>query len=426
MRILIRQAKVTDPQSGFNNKVVDLYIEDGIIKDIAPSIEVEADTVVQAEGLLVSPGWVDAFADYREPGYEHKETIASGLNAAASGGFTHVLVTPNTAPAVSNKTTVQYILSKAAGHTVSLHPLGAISQDIEGKQLAEMMDMHVHGAKAFSDGWKPVQNAGLLLKALEYVKAFDGTVIQVPVDTHLSAGGLMHEGIVSTQLGMPGVPELAETLMVHRDIELLRYTGSKLHITGISSATSVEMIRKAKAEGLAVTCSVTPYHLALTDESLRTYNSLYKVNPPLRSEKDRQALISGLKDGTVDCITTHHRPQEWDAKAKEFEYAGDGMNIQQIAFSVLWTAVQNDISAECLAAALAIAPRKIFGFPPATIEKGLPAELTIFCVKAEAAVNKENWQSLSSNHPFAGKKLVGDVYGIINNNKFNLNQYEKQ
>lgn len=426
MRILIRQAKITDPQSGFNNKVVDLYIEDGIIKEIAPSIDIDADSIVQAEGLLVSPGWIDAFADYREPGYEHKETITTGLNAAASGGFTHVMVTPNTHPAVSNKSTVQYLVNKASGHTVTLHPLGAISQELEGKQLAEMMDMHMHGALAFTDGWKPVQNAGLMLKALEYVKAFDGTVIQVPVDVQLSAGGLMHEGTVSTQLGMAGIPDLAETLMVHRDIELLRYTGSKLHITGISSAASVEMIRKAKAEGLPVTCSVTPYHLALTDESLRSYNSLYKVNPPLRSEEDRQALISGLKDGTIDCITTHHRPQEWDAKAKEFEYASDGMNIQQIAFSVLWTAVQDKIPAERLVEALAITPRKIFGLEDAKVEKGQKASLTIFCTKTEAIVNKENWQSLSNNHPFLDKKLVGDVYGIINNNKFNLNQYEKQ
>lgn len=425
MRIIIRQARVLDIQSDYNNQIVDILIEDGVITEIGASLDVEAEKVVEGKGLCVSPGWVDIFADYREPGYEHKETIISGLDSAAAGGFTHVLVTPNTNPAVSDKATVQYLINKASGHAAQLHPVGAISKDAEGKQLAEMMDMQRHGAIAFSDGWKPVQNAGLFLKALEYVKAFDGTLIQVPVDASLSAGGLMHEGPVSTQIGMAGMPNLAETIMVHRDIELLRYTQSKLHITGISSAASVALIRRAKAEGLQVTCSVTPYHLALTDESLRGYNSLYKVNPPLRSEADRQALIAGLKDGTVDCIATHHRPQEWDAKAKEFEYASDGMNIQQIAFNIVWEALKDEVSLERIVDALAVAPRKIFGFDNAQINKGENIEITIFSPEEETHLQKDNWKSLSNNNPF-GEKLKGNVYGIINHNKCNLNQYEKQ
>ncbi|KAK6024711.1 hypothetical protein OSTOST_09474, partial [Ostertagia ostertagi] len=276
---------------------------EGRIVSISSSIE-NTDNVpeIAVPGLTLSTGWVDLFADYCEPGYEHKETIASGLDAARAGGFTDVLLLPNTNPVIDSKSGVQALLQRVAGHTVRLHPLGAVSREIAGKALAEMLDMRAHGAIAFTDGWHPVQNSSLLLKALEYVKAFKGIILQMPVDTSLSAGGLMHEGEISTRLGMPGIPALAETLMVHRDIELVRYTGSRLHITGISAAESVAMIRAAKAEGLDVTCSVTPYHLALNDEALLQYSSLYKVTPPLRSEADRQALIEGLSDGTIDCI----------------------------------------------------------------------------------------------------------------------------
>lgn len=422
MKVLIRKARVIDPQSGYNNKVVDILVEDGIIKQIAATIKTDADTVIQAKGLCVSRGWVDVFADYREPGFEHKETIESGLNAAASGGFTDVLLAPNTQPAFSSKSVIQYVAGKAKGHAVSLHPLGAATQNTDGKELAEMLDMRAHGAIAFSDGWKPVQNAGLMLKALEYVKAFDGTVIQIPVDTALAAGGLMNEGIVSTGLGMAGIPALAETLMVHRDIELARYTGSRLHITGISTKESVAMVRSAKAEGLGITCSVTPYHLSLTDEALTTYDSAYKVSPPLRGGEDRLALIAGLNDGTIDCIATHHRPQEWDAKAKEFEYAADGMAVQEIAFNILLDAVQEQISIERLTEALATGPRAIFGLATGEIKKGNAASLTLFIMDEDNTLEESAVKSASRNNPFIGKTLGGKVVGIINNGNLYLNK----
>ena len=418
----IRKARVIDPQSGFHNKVVDLLIEDGIIKNIAATITSKAGKVIEAKGLCVSPGWVDVFADYREPGFEHKETIESGLAAAASGGFTDVLLAPNTQPALSTKSIIQYVLQKAAGNAVNLHPIGAATQNTDGKELAEMMDMRANGAVSFSDGWKPVQNANLALKALEYVKAFNGTIIQIPVDSSLASGGLMNEGIVSTRLGMAGIPALAETIMVHRDIELLRYTGAKLHITGISTAESVAMIRKAKADGLAITCSVTPYHLALTDESLSGYDSIYKVSPPLRSEADRQALIAGLKDGTIDCIASHHRPHEWDAKAKEFEYAADGMAVQEIAFNILWDALKKNISIDRLVEAMTIIPRDIFGLKEAVIAKGNKAALTLFTTDGSNTLALENVKSASRNNPFIGKKLSGKVLGIINNDHIHLNK----
>lgn len=422
MQVHIRKARVIDPQSSFHDKVVDLLVEDGVIKNIAASINSKASTVIEAKGLCVSPGWVDVFADYREPGFEHKETIHSGLAAAAAGGFTDVLLTPNTQPALSTKSGIQFVLQKAGGNVVSLHPIGAATQNTEGKDLAEMLDMRANGAVAFSDGWKPVQQAHLMLKALEYVKAFHGTLIQLPVDASLASGGLMNEGVVSTGLGMAGVPALAESIMIHRDLELLRYTGSKLHITGISTAESVEMIRKAKAEGLSVTCSVTPYHLALTDDALTGYDSAFKVSPPLRTEADRMALITGLNDGTIDCIASHHRPHEWDAKAKEFEYASDGMAVQENAFNILWDTLKEYISIERLVEAMTIMPRVIFGLQAQEITKGHKAVMTIFTTSGSDILTEKNARSTATNNPFIGKKLSGKILGIINNKQLHLNK----
>jgi len=422
MQVHIRKARVIDPQSDFHDKVVDLLVEEGFIKDIATSITAKSATVIEAKGLCVSPGWVDVFADYCEPGFEHKETIASGIDAATAGGFTDVLLAPNTQPSLSTKSIIHYVLGKAAGGIVNLHPIGAVSQNTEGKDLGEMMDMRENEAVAFSDGWKPVQNSNLMLKALEYVKAFHGTIIQIPVDAALAAGGLMNEGIVSTGLGMAGIPALAETLMVHRDIELLRYTASRLHITGVSTEESVDMIRRAKADGLAITCSVTPYHLALSDVWLRGYNSVYKVSPPLRAEADRMALIQGLKDGTIDCIASHHRPQEWDAKAKEFEYAADGMGVQEITFNILWDTLKEYIAIDRLVEAMTIIPRDIFGLEVREIKKGNKASLTVFTTGGRYTLKDADVQSASKNNPFIGKKLSGKVLGIINNGMFHLNK----
>ena len=232
----------------------------------------------------------------------------------------------------------------------------------------------------------------------------------------------MNEGIVSTGLGMAGIPALAETLIVHRDIELVRYTGSRLHITGITTEESVSMVRKAKAEGLAVTCSVTPYHLALTDTWLTGYDSGYKVSPPLRAESDRMALIQGLKDGAIDCIASHHRPQEWDAKAKEFEYAADGMAIQEISFNILWETLKEYLDIDRLVEAMSVIPRDIFGMGVREIKKGAPASMTMFTTSGHYTLKDGDVTSVSRNNPFIGKKLSGKVLGIINNNKFHLNK----
>lgn len=419
MAVLIRGAKVVDSASPYHLDTVDIFIDNGIVEAIGKDLKNAADTIIESQDLHISMGWVDVFADYREPGFEHKETIATGLASAAAGGYTTVLVSPNTNPSISSKSVVQYIIAQAEGNAVSLHPIGSVSNQIEGKSLAEMLDMQASGAVAFSDGWKPVQNANLMLKALEYVKAFDGTVIQMPMDATLSSGGLMHEGVESTRLGMPGIPTLAETLLLHRDIELLRYTGSRLHITGLSAVESVAMIRKAKAEGLNISCSVTPYHLALNDQVLGGYESVYKVAPPIRTESDRQALIEGLKDGTIDCIASHHRPQEWDAKAKEFEYASEGMNIQEISFAIAHDCTKNEVSIERMIDALSNRANQIFNLKKETLKEGAKADFTLFSPSQSSVKNR--LQSKAHNNPFMGKSLMGTVIGVVKANNVILN-----
>lgn len=422
MSVLIRQVKVLQPISEFHNQVVDILIDDGTITAIAPHIDATTASVIEAKGLCVCAGFVDVFADYKEPGYEHKETIETGLKAAATGGFTDVLLAPNTSPAIDSKSSVQYLTKKSSGNIVALHPLGAITQNTEGKALAEMHDMYAHGAIAFTDGWKTIQNSNLMLKALEYVKSFNGILLQIPLDVALSTGGLMHEGITSTKLGMPGIPKLAETLLIHQDIALLRYTNSRLHITGVSTAEGLDMIRKAKAEGLNISCSVTPYHLALNDEMLTSYDSIYKVSPVLRSEEDRKALIEGLKEGTIDCIASHHRPQDWDSKTKEFEYAGDGMNIQELAFNIVWNAVNGVVPIERVVDAFSTRPRTIFGLPQIKIAKGNKIGITLFSTEATHTLQEQNIQSLSKNNPFIGQQLNGKILGIVHHNQLHLNK----
>jgi dihydroorotase len=420
MTILICGAKVIDESSPYHLQTVDVFIENGVVQSIGQSLKVNAETVINHPNLCISVGWVDMFADYCEPGFEHKETIKSGLASAAAGGFTSVMLVPNTNPTTSSKSVVQYLIQQAEGSPISVHPIGSISKNIEGKNLAEMLDMNTNGAIAFSDGWKPIQNTSLMLKALEYVKSFDGILIQLPMDENLSLGGLMHEGEGSTQMGMPGIPVIAETLHLHRDIELLRYTNSRLHITGVAAAESVELIRRAKADGLNITCSVTPYHLALNDEVLRSYDSVYKVMPPIRSEKDRLALIEGLKDGTIDCITSHHRPQEWDAKAKEFEYAEDGMNVQELSFAIANDICKNDLKIEQMINALAQKPSAIFGLKRDGVKEGASADFTLFSTSESTQLNE--MKSRVCNNPFLGKSLLGKVLGIVKCDTLILNQ----
>ncbi len=414
MSILIRKAIINDPDSPFNLLTKDILISEGRISRISDHIDTEDAEVIEHEALHISPGWVDIFTHCCDPGLEYRETLETGARAAATGGFTHIFVVPNTKPVIHDKSMVTYIAEKQVSVPVSLHPLGAISRETQGKELAEMYDMVAGGAIAFTDGWNPVQSSGLLIKALQYIKAFDGIILQIPDDKSIAPNGLMNEGIVSTRLGLPGKPAMAEELMVARDIKLTRYTESRLHFTGVSSAKSIEYIQRAKDRGIDITCSVTPQHMYFSDEDLVEYDTNLKLELPLRRKEDAAALKSAIENGLIDCLTSHHQPQAWDQKTCEFEYAKPGMTGLQTVFGV---AGALGISLEAIIRTISINPRRIFRLPPATIKEGAEADLTLFQPGIAYTLEKNDLVSKSINTPFIGKTLSGKVLGIIHKNK---------
>lgn len=418
MKILIKQAQVISPSSPFNGQIKDILIIKGKIEKIADAISEKADQVIEEKGLCISIGWADVFADFADPGFEYRENIESGSKAAAAGGFTDVMLLPNTNPVADSKSQIDYMVQKAKQVGINIHPIAAITRRTEGKELAEMYDMQQTGALAFSDGINPVQNSGLLLKALQYVKTVDGTVIQVPDDTSIGANGLMNEGIISTQMGLPGKPTMAEELMVARDIKLARYADSKIHFTGVSSPKSLEYIKRAKEGGIKVSCSITPYQVYFCDEDLQQYDTNLKLNPPLRSRSDMTAIRKALLDGSIDCIASHHLPQNWDSKTCEFEYAKPGMISLETAFAALMTTglpVADFVQMQTVNA------RKLFGLPIPGIAEGEMACITLFNPTAEFIFGPDMIRSRSKNSPFIGRNLKGKVLGIINKAQLQLN-----
>lgn len=416
MRVIIREVKVVDPRSPYNGQVVDISVEDGKIAKIGKGLAKEDNQKeIDIKGLHVSPGWVDIFVQFHDPGGERRETLKTGTDAAAAGGFTEVFAVPNTDPVVQNKGQVEYLVKQQLKARV--HPIGAVSRNIEGKELAEMYDMHASGAKAFGDGWKPLQSAGLLLKALQYVKGIDGTVIQVPDDTTIGTHGLMHEGIVSTRMGLPGKAVLAEEIMVERDIKLIEYTQSSIHFTGVTSERSIHAIKQA---GKMVTCSVTPHHLYFCDEDLEGYDTNLKVNPPLRDRKTMMALRQAVIDGKIDIITSHHLPQDWDHKVCEFEYAKNGAIGLESAFGVVWSLLGEDISIERWVEMASLKPREIFHLDKAEIREHAAANLTLFVPGETYEFKESDIKSKSRNSPFIGKQLKGRVKGTILHDQLNM------
>jgi len=413
MKIIIRSAKIIDSKSPFHNQTVDLLIADGIIEKIGTSIlDIEDTTEVKFDNLHLSQGWFDSSVSLGEPGYEDRETIANGLNVAAKSGFTAIALQPNSFPIIDNQSQVNFVKNKANGFATELFPIGALTKASEGKDMAELFDMKNTGAVAFGDYNKSIDNANLLKIALQYVQDFDGLVITYVQDANLKGNGVVNEGIVSTRLGLKGIPTLAEELQVSRNLFLLEYTGGKLHIPTISTAKSVALIKEAKAKGLQVTCSVSVHHLVLTDEKLEGFDTRFKVTPPLRTETDRTALINAVSDGTIDMITSDHNPIDIEFKKMEFDTAKNGTIGLESAFGALLTVLPLETVIDKLTLGKAV-----FGIENNTIAEGSKANFTFFTPEGKSTFTKQNILSKSKNSTFLGTEIKGSVYGILNQNK---------
>ncbi len=413
MRLLLRQLSVVDPRSAHHQDQVDILVEDGTIREIGANLDVLADQTYDLNGAYATPGWMDVGILAGDPGYEQREDLTSLSRAAANGGFTTAVLLPNTNPVVDHKAGVRYYRQFAENNLVDIYPLAAVSERTEGRDITEMMDLHQAGALAFTDGMGGIQDGGLLLRALQYVKAFDGVVFNYPTDRSVALEGQMHEGRVSTMLGMKGIPALAEELMIMRDLELLAYSESRLHLANLSTAGGVTLVRRAKERGLQVTSSVSALHMVYTEAALENYNSFFKVYPPLRSEGDRQALLAGLQDGTIDFVSSGHVPLEEEAKKLEFPYAVFGAAGIETAFAMLWTALQDFFSLEQWLDLWAFGPRRVLGLTVPVIGKGAPAELTIFHPEDSWMVEPSTLYSKGVNYPVVGTKYRGRAVGIV-------------
>ena len=388
MNKLIREVKIIDPSSKWHGKRVDVRIKKGKIAEIGKGLKKGTETELIGKDLMLSPGWIDMNVHFRDPGEEFKEDLKSGLKAAERAGFTSVVTMPSTTPVIDSKSGLEYLKQRSKNSRVRVYPSAALSKGIEGKELSEMFDLHDAGAKLFTDDQQSVMNSGLMKKALLYVKNFGGTVCSFPQDKGLAEGTMLNEGALSTLLGMKGNPHISETIHLRRDIELLRYTESKLHVVGISTAEGVKMIREAKKEGLQISAEVFLANLLWTDSQVDGYKNLYKLNPPLRTEKDRKALIKGVNEGVIDCISSNHRPEDIEHKKIEFGHANTGIALMEYFYPLYQTHLSEDISTERFIACITAGACKVLSILPASIEVGREAILTCFSASEKADEGK--------------------------------------
>jgi dihydroorotase len=412
MKILIKNALVLHKGSPYNRKIKDILIINGKIKKIDTGIKEEG-TVISSKRLMVSIGWFDMRANFCDPGQEHKEDIISGCNAAAAGGFTGVALLPNTYPAVQSKNDIGYILSKADNCLPDIFPYGSVTKENKGEEITEMIDQEAAGAVAFTDGEKPIWNTDIMLKALLYVEKFKGLIINIPQEKWLNMLGHMHEGHTSTILGTKGLPSIAEEIMIERDLRILEYAGGKIHFSNISTGQAVILIKKAKRNGLNITCDIAAHQIAFSEADLIDFDTNLKVNPPFREKKDITALIKGLEDGTIDMIVSSHSPQDTESKVLEFDHADFGITGLQTVYPILvdkfsangWDIFLDKITTN---------PRERLRLPIPDIEVGAEANLTVFDPTVEWMYNEGSNFSKSLNSPFLGKKLKGKVIAVIN------------
>ncbi len=414
MSLLIKNGRVIDPSQKLDRKA-DVLIDGGRVVKIAGTIPApRGGNVIDAQGCVVSPGFIDLHTHLREPGQEHKETIKSGTKAAVAGGFTAVCAMANTMPPNDERPVTEMIVAEAQRNALCrVYPIGAVSRGLKGEELTEMADLKTAGCVAFSDDGMPVMNTKLMRSALEYSKMLGLPVIAHEQDMHLSAGAVMHEGFYSTLLGMKGAPAAAEAVMTARDVELLELTGGHLHIAHLSTVGSIEAVRRGKARGLHVTSEAAPHHIALTDEAVTSFSTDFKMNPPLRSEDHRKALIAALKDGTIDVIATDHAPHHMDEKRVEFDLAPFGVTGLETAFAVCYEVLVKGrhIAIDRLIDLLSCAPARIFDLPGGSLAEGSPADVTILRLDVESSF--DTFRSLAGNSPFRGQKFAGRVVATI-------------
>lgn len=415
MKLLIKGGRIIDPASGLDAET-DLLVEDQLVAHIGSDLDPSDAETFDARGMIVAPGFIDLHVHLREPGEEYKETIASGSAAAAAGGFTSICAMPNTKPVNDNASVTRYIIEKARQSALAnVYPVGAITRGSAGEELAEMAEMKEAGAVAVTDDGRPVMNAQVMRHAMEYARDHDLVVADHCQDLQLSAGGVMNEGRYSTLLGLRGICCLAEDSQVSRDIMLAESTGARVHIAHISTASAVEMVRQAKHSGIKVTCEVAPHHFALTDKAVTGFDTNTKMNPPLRSEEDRLALIEGARDGTIDAIATDHAPHHIDEKMLDYDHAPFGVIGLETALGLSLTVLhhQNGISITRIIEMLTTGPARVFSLPRGTIKEGAVADITVFDLEKEWIVNPQRFRSKSRNTPFGGWKLCGAVAATI-------------
>jgi dihydroorotase len=418
--LLLQSGRLIDPVSG-RDEVLDIYLVNGRIEKLGPHISVPATAqIVDLRGKIVAPGFFDMHVHLREPGYEYKETILSGCTAAAQGGFTGVACMPNTNPAIDDESVIKFIQQKAKvalNGLVDVYAVGAVTVGRKGEHLAPLAELAAAGAVAFTDDGDPVHDAEIMRRALEYARMFNKPIIQHAQDLPLTKGGVMNEGFMSTTLGLPGMPAIAEDIVVARDIALVEYTGAQYHVAHMSTAGCVELVREAKRKRLNVTCEVTPHHFTLTDEAVRSYDTNTKMNPPLRTRDDVEALKEGLRDGTIDVIATDHAPHSFDDKQVEFQCAPFGIvgleTAIGLAFSELFA--KGILSLYQLVEKFSSNPRRILHLPPIVIREGEMANFTIIDPQLEWKVDIQQFKSKSKNSPFHGRTLTGKAIGVINN-----------
>jgi len=407
--LLIKNGRVIDPASG-HDAVADVWIEDGVIKGVGPNQSPANAEVFDTTGLIVAPGFIDMHVHLREPGFEHSETIESGARAAAAGGFTSICPMPNTAPVNDSPTVTTYIIEKARRHAVvNVFPIGAITRGSKGEELAAIGSMRQAGAVAISDDGRPVMNAQLMRRAMEFARSFHMPVINHCEDLHLSAGGDMHEGVESVRLGLRGIPGSSEDVMVARDILLAELTGARYHVAHISSRHSVEMVAYAKLKGLPVTSEATPHHLTLTDAGMIPYDSNFKMKPPLRSSSDVNAVVEGVVNGAIDAIATDHAPHAGSEKMQEFEKCPFGILGLETALGIALDRLVHSgkINLNRLVELFTINPARILGLDRGTLAPGTAADVTIFSTEQRWTYDVNKSFSKSRNTPFDGASFRG-------------------